>query len=101
MSKQAIDQLTKDLIEADLRTHVDPDLDDQVETLQLCLRAANKRIAELEETNRAYKEAWSINILTERIAQLEGLIADLECNGVFCGLDNQLCDNCRIRFEAL
>ena len=78
MSKQAIDQLTKDLIEADLRTHVDPDLDDQVETLQLCLRAANKRIA-----------------------QLEGLIADLECNGVFCGLDNQLCDNCRIRFKAL
>jgi len=28
-------------------------------------------IAELEETNRAYKEAWSVNILTERIDQLE------------------------------
>ena len=30
-----------------------------------------QRIAELEETNRAYKEAWSVNILTERIDQLE------------------------------
>jgi len=31
----------------------------------------DKRIAELEETNRAYKDAWSVNILTERIDQLE------------------------------
>jgi len=33
-----------------------------------------KRIAELEETNRAYKEAWSVNIFTNRIEQLEATI---------------------------
>ena len=36
-----------------------------------------------------------------RIAELEGLIADLQCSGGFCGLSNELCDNCRIRFKAL
>ena len=57
------------------------------------------RIAELEADIQIWNRD-NINRST-RIAELEGLIADLECNGVFCGLDNQLCDNCRIRFKAL
>jgi len=39
------------------------------------------RIAELEETNRAYKEAWSVNILTDRIVELEATIRRAESIG--------------------
>ena len=38
-------------------------------------------IAELEETNRAYKEAWSVNILTDRIVELEATIKKVEAVG--------------------
>ena len=34
----------------------------------------NIRNEQLEETNRAYKEAWSVNILTDRIVELEATI---------------------------
>ena len=44
------------------------------------LAVSQREVAELEETNRAYKEAWSVNILTNRIAELEAkLDAVLKC----------------------
>jgi len=36
------------------------------------------RIAELEAENKAYKEAWSVNILTKRIVELESKVKQLQ-----------------------
>jgi hypothetical protein len=66
-----------------------------------------KRITELkaklaETKNFCYMEIPALCSKYEsRISQLENLIADLQCTGVYCGLDGCLCDNCRIRLEAL
>ena len=58
-----------------------------------------ERIAELED------QITEIPTLCRRyeakIAELKNLIADLQCTGVYCGLDGCLCDNCRIRLKAL
>ena len=42
-----------------------------IEVLECEVAMWRKHVVELEETNRAYKDAWSVNILTERIDQLE------------------------------
>ena len=35
-----------------------------------------------------------------KVAELGDLIADLQCTGVYCGLDGCLCDNCRTKAKA-
>ena len=35
-----------------------------------------------------------------KITELKNLIADLQCTGVYCGLDGCLCDNCRTKAKA-
>jgi len=47
------------------------DFQDRIEVLECEVDMWRKHVVELEETNRAYKDAWSVNILTERIDQLE------------------------------
>jgi hypothetical protein len=45
----------QDLISADLRTHTDPDLDEKVEALQLCLRSAKAKLEAVEQLPALWK----------------------------------------------
>ena len=51
----------QDLISADLRTHTDPELDEKVEALQLCLRSAKAKLD-------AYERQWNDLLAVSRQA---------------------------------